>query len=182
MTNSAITIDLVSTCAAWNLVCPAAEDLGRRAAQLSVVRGSMALNLAWRHRVELGIVLVDAAQQQCLNRDHRGVDAPTNVLAFPAWEPGAELPPAGAPVLLGDVVLSLETIAREAEEQDKPIADHLRHLVVHAVLHLLGFDHLEPAEAEAMESLERSILAELGIPDPYRDPDCLPEPEFARHE
>jgi probable rRNA maturation factor len=181
VTNSAVTIDVVSTCAAWNLVCPDAEDLARRAAQLSLVRGSMALKLAWRQRVELAIVLVDAAHQQYLNRDHRGVDAPTNVLAFPAWQPGTRVP-AEAPVLLGDVVLSMETIAREAAEQKKPIADHLRHLVVHGVLHLLGFDHLEPAEAEAMESLERSILSELGVADPYRDRECLPEPGSARDE
>jgi probable rRNA maturation factor len=181
VTNSALTIDVVSTCAAWNLVCPDAEDLARAAAELSVVRGSMALKLAWRQRVELGIVLVDAAQQQCLNRDHRGVDAPTNVLAFPGWEPGTWVP-TEAPVLLGDVVLSMETIAREAAEQDKPFADHLRHLVVHGVLHLLGFDHLDAAEAEAMESLERLILSELGIADPYRDWGCLSEPGFARDE
>jgi probable rRNA maturation factor len=89
------------------------------------------------------------------------------VLAFPAWEPGAEIPP-GAPLLLGDVVLALETVAREAMEQGKPLADHLSHLIVHGVLHLLGYDHATEAEAVAMESLETSILASLGVPDPYR--------------
>jgi probable rRNA maturation factor len=74
-------------------------------------------------------------------------------------------------VLLGDVVLAVETVARESAEQKKPVADHLLHLTVHGVLHLLGYDHLTQAEAAAMESLERSILAELGVPDPYREPE-----------
>jgi probable rRNA maturation factor len=175
------TIDVASACAAWRQVCPGAEELARGAAQLALARGWAVLKLAWQEKVELGIVLADATEQQHLNRNHRGLDAPTNVLAFQSWEPSTQVP-AGAPVLLGDVVLALEIIAREASERDKPIADHVRHLVVHGVLHLLGFDHLTPAEAEAMESLERSILAEMGIPDPYRDPMCLLEPVRARHE
>jgi probable rRNA maturation factor len=71
-------------------------------------------------------------------------------------------------VLLGDVVLAFETVRREAAEQEKPLADHLRHLVVHGVLHLLGFDHEDAAEAMAMEAREIKILAGLGVPDPYR--------------
>jgi probable rRNA maturation factor len=168
------TIDVASTCAAWTEICPAAEELARGAAQLALVRGSAVLKLALRERVELGILLTDAAEQRRLNRNHRGVDAPTNVLAFPAWEPTANIP-VGAPVLLGDVAFALETLAREASGQGKPIADHFRHLVVHGVLHLLGFDHSMPAEAEAMEALERSILAELGVPDPYSEPISLNE-------
>lgn len=74
-----------------------------------------------------------------------------------------------APVLLGDVVLAFETVAREADEQGKPLADHLSHLTVHGVLHLLGYDHATPAEAGIMEALETAILAQLGVPDPYRD-------------
>ena len=179
--NSAPTIEIASTCAGWSQLCPSAEELARDAAQLALVRGSAVLKLSWQRRVELGIVLADAVEQQRLNRDHRGDDAPTNVLAFPAWEQGTRVP-AGAPVLLGDVVLALEVVGREASEQDKPITDHLRHLVVHGVLHLLGFDHLTPGEAEAMESLERSILAEFGIRDPYRDPPCLLEPTPAHDE
>jgi len=72
-------------------------------------------------------------------------------------------------VLLGDVVLALETVAREAADQKKPLADHMRHLTVHGVLHLLGFDHQGEAEAAAMERLEVEILKILGVPDPYRD-------------
>lgn len=117
--------------------------------------------------VEIGITLADDAAQRQLNDAWRGADRPTNVLAFPAWEPGTALPE-GAPVLLGDVVLAFETIAREAAEQGKPVADHLSHLVVHGVLHLLGYNHASDAEAVAMEALETSILASLGVPDPYR--------------
>ena len=166
--NLACTIDVALACADWTRLCPAAESLARGAAQLALARGTAALGLAWQGTVELGITLADAAGQRQLNRDYRGLDAPTNVLAFPVWEPGTRLP-TGAPVLLGDVVLALETVAQEAAQQKKPIACHLIHLTVHGVLHLLGYDHLTQAEAATMESLERSILAELGVPDPYRE-------------
>jgi probable rRNA maturation factor len=162
------TIDVSLTCVGWTQICSDAAGLTRSAAELAVRRAKTALGLAWEGPVELGIILADAADQRRLNRDYRGQDAPTNVLAFRAWESGSRLPP-GAPLLLGDVVLALETVAREAGEQKKPTADHLRHLTVHGVLHLFGYDHITQAEAVSMESLERSILAELGVPDPYRD-------------
>ena len=164
----ACTIDVALRCAGWTRLCPAAENLARGAAELALARGTAGLRLAWQGTVELGITLANDADQQQLNHDYRGLDAPTNVLAFPVWEPGTRLPP-GAPVLLGDVVLALETVAQEAAQQKKPLADHLLHLIVHGVLHLLGYDHLTQAEAATMESRERSILAELGVPDPYRD-------------
>ncbi|MBV9862002.1 MAG: rRNA maturation RNase YbeY [Alphaproteobacteria bacterium] len=118
--------------------------------------------------VVLGIRLTGDDEQRQLNRAYRGRDAPTNVLAFPALTPEEPHPP-GAPLLLGDVVLAFETVVREAAAQDKPIAHHLRHLVVHGMLHLLGYDHERPAQAEAMETLEREILAVLGVPDPFRE-------------
>jgi probable rRNA maturation factor len=162
------TIDVRSSCAGWGRACPAAESLARDAAEAALAHGMAASGRPRETAVELGINLVDAAEQQRLNRDYRGHDVPTNVLAFSALETSVPVPP-GAPVLLGDVVLALEIVAREAAEQDKPFADHLRHLVVHGVLHLLGYDHLTQAEAAIMEPLEKSILAELGVPDPYRD-------------
>ena len=166
--NLACTIDIALACTGWSRLCPPAESLARGAAELALARGTTDLGLTWPSAVELGITLADADGQRQLNREYRGQDEPTNVLAFPVWEAGTRLPP-GAPVLLGDVVLALETVAQEAAEQEKPLDDHLVHLTVHGVLHLLGYDHLTQAEAATMESLERSILAELGVPDPYRD-------------
>ena len=157
-----------SRCAAWKKACPPAPRLVRAAAQRALRRGAAASGLALPARVELGVSLTDDACQQRLNRDYRGRDMPTNVLAFPAWAPG-ETPASDAPLLLGDVVLAFETVTREAEEQRKPLVDHLSHLTVHGVLHLLGYDHRAPDEALMMEALESSILVGLGVPDPYRD-------------
>jgi probable rRNA maturation factor len=177
----ASTIEVATTCSGWRRHCADAESVVRGVAGLALMRSAAALGLFWRGPVELSILLADDAAQQRLNRKYRGKDAPTNVLAFPARGPGADIP-CGAPVLLGDVVLALETIAREAAEQGKSFTDHLRHLVVHGVLHLLGCDHGSPAEAAIMESLETSILAELGVPDPYRDPMSFVEPAPISHE
>jgi probable rRNA maturation factor len=160
-------IEVASPCATWGQMCPAAEDLARAAAGLALSRSKVGFGIAQRNVIELAISLADDAVQQGLNRDWRGIDRPTNVLAFPAWNPEAPIPP-GAPLLLGDVVLAFETAAREADEQGKPLSDHLSHLIVHGVLHLLGYDHATEAEAVAMETLETSILASLGVPDPYR--------------
>ena len=119
--------------------------------------------------VELSIVLADDATVRGLNRDWRGKDAPTNVLSFASLDDeDAPLAP-GAPLLLGDVILAWETVAAEARDQDKPLADHFSHLVVHGVLHLLGFDHDDDREAEEMETLETTLLASLGISDPYQE-------------
>jgi probable rRNA maturation factor len=167
MTELPAVIDVAVLCTTWGRVCPAAEDLARTAAHLALSRGKAGFSIAQQTAIELAVSLADDAVQQRLNRDWRGVDQPTNVLAFPAWNPDTPVPP-GAPLLLGDVVLAFETAAREADEQGKLLGDHLSHLIVHGVLHLLGYDHLTEAEAVAMESLETSILASLGVPDPYR--------------
>jgi probable rRNA maturation factor len=123
-------------------------------------------------RGEVSLLLADDAAVRALNAAWRGQDRPTNVLSFPGLEVQAGALtgalPAG-PLLLGDVALALETVRREALEQGKPLADHTTHLIVHGVLHLLGYDHGEPAEALVMEDLERAILAGLGIGDPYAD-------------
>ena len=108
------------------------------------------------------MVLSDDAQLRELNRLWRGKDRPTNVLAFPA---GAGWPEPGA--ALGEVILAFETLAREAAAAGRPLGHHLSHLVVHGVLHLLGYDHEQPAEARRMEGLEVTLLAGLGISDPY---------------
>lgn len=115
---------------------------------------------------EISVVLSDDEHIRELNKHHRGMDKPTNVLSFPAARMKT---PAGAPRILGDVVLAYETVAREAAEESKPIENHLTHLVVHGVLHLLGYDHEDDDEAEMMETRERQILAKLGVPDPYAE-------------
>lgn len=123
---------------------------------------------------EIYVGLVGNQQSQELNRDYRGKDKPTNVLSFPGIEPD-DLPQAlkfaasgGPPVMLGDLIIADAVVASEAAEQKKSNADHLSHLVVHGVLHLLGYDHINDTEAEEMEALEREILAKMGIADPYR--------------
>ncbi|WP_292542063.1 rRNA maturation RNase YbeY, partial [Mesorhizobium sp.] len=110
------------------------------------------------------IVFSDDAHIRTLNAGWRGKDKPTNVLSFPAFPfpKGAPLPP-----MLGDIVLAAETVAREAALEDKPLANHITHLVIHGLLHLLGHDHETDAEAEEMEAIERAALARLAIPDPY---------------
>lgn len=117
---------------------------------------------------EIAVTLTDDAAQRELNRIYRSQDKPTNVLAFPGADP-REIRPPGMPLLLGDVVLAWPTVQREADEQGKSVADHFTHLIVHGTLHLLGYDHQAPVEAAVMEGREIAILAELGVPDPYRD-------------
>lgn len=117
---------------------------------------------------DLAIRLVDASEGRALNRHYRGKDAATNVLSFPAEiAEGVKLPKGVKMPLLGDLVLCAPVIAREAREQNKPLAEHYAHLTVHGVLHLLGWDHGDDREAECMEQLEREILAGLDIGDPY---------------
>jgi probable rRNA maturation factor len=118
---------------------------------------------------ELAIVLTDDSTIRTLNRNWRGVDAATNVLAFPTANAGGE------PPHVGDIVLAYETIAREARAQRKPFAHHVAHLAVHGFLHLVGYDHQRDEEADAMEQAECGILQRMAIPDPYRS-----RPESAR--
>jgi len=109
------------------------------------------------------VVLGDDALVRALNGTYRGKDKPTNVLSFPF-----QVPPGGVrDGTLGDVVLAVETVAREATERRVQPVHHLQHLVVHGLLHLLGFEHATDSEAEDMERLESEILAMLGIADPY---------------
>ena len=122
--------------------------------------------------LEISILLAGDEEVRGLNRDYRKIDAPTNVLAFASGPPPPALraAPRAAPQaerLLGDVVLAFGTMRREAEERGLEMADHLAHLVVHGVLHLLGYDHEAAPDAEAMARAEARILAGLGIAAPY---------------
>jgi probable rRNA maturation factor len=160
-TRRAIAVDLAQRSPEWRRRLP---DVARRCT--AAARGALAAaGASFDGPAELSIVLADDALLRALNHEWRGVDKPTNVLAFPALAAAAA---PGAPQLLGDVVLSFETVAREAAEQEKPLGDHLAHLVAHGVLHLLGFDHQAAANARRMERLEIAVLRRLGIADPYR--------------
>lgn len=149
-------IDIGRTAQGWDAALADSDELLRRTATAT-------WNVVGAGAAELSILLTDDARTRILNRDFRGMDRPTNVLSFPAEDEGAP----GRPRLLGDVVLSLETVRREADEQSKPLADHLCHLTVHGILHLLGHDHQSESQSSAMEALEVEILRGLGIPDPY---------------
>jgi probable rRNA maturation factor len=114
---------------------------------------------------EVAVAFADDARVRDLNRDFRGKDKPTNVLSFPA--PAAPGLPGPRP--LGDIVLARETVAAEAAADGKPLEHHIRHLVVHGFLHLLGYDHETDADADRMEGLETEVLAALGVADPHRN-------------
>ena len=136
--------------AAWTSALPDAAAVAERAATaaLGTVEGDVV------------VLLTDDAAVQDLNARFRDRDRPTNVLSFPAADSAAPH--------LGDLVLAFGVCAAEAAAQGKTLADHLSHLTVHGVLHLLGRDHVVEAEADEMEAEERSILASLGVADPYR--------------
>jgi probable rRNA maturation factor len=126
--------------------------------------------MATAEGAEISLLLCDDERIRALNAEWRSIDKPTNVLSFPAADPD-DL--ATAP-LLGDIAVALETVAREAEGESKAFRDHYTHLIVHGTLHLLGFDHEVDEDAEEMEDMERRVLADLGIADPYAD--FTPEP------
>ena len=120
---------------------------------------------------ELAVMLTDDAGIRTLNKNWRGQDKPTNVLSFPALQPTGRQSSDDGPRMLGDIAIAWETTRREADDEQKPFDHHLSHLAVHGFLHLVGYDHENEADAEVMEDLERQVLAQLGIPDPYADQD-----------
>ena len=152
-------VTVLTEAPAWRRRLPDAATRIRRAANAALRSAGP------RRRAELAIVLTDDARQQVLNRTWRGKDRPTNVLAFPAHDDSV---PPDVPLPLGDVVLAFETVAREAADQGKTFGDHVSHLVIHGVLHLLGHDHDRSSSAIRMERLETELLAEMGIANPYR--------------
>jgi probable rRNA maturation factor len=143
---------------------PGAEDVIQRA-----IAAAAEIAGANTGDAELAVMLTDDAGIRTLNSNWRGIDKPTNVLSFPALQPTAPVGPDDAPRMLGDIAIAYDTTRREADDEQKPFDHHLSHLVVHGFLHLIGYDHEKDGDAEAMETLEREILAQLGIPDPYAD-------------
>ena len=146
--------------------------LAERSVRAAVAASAHAALIEGGLAVEVSVKFTSDEEVQGLNASYRDKDKPTNVLSFPMFE-AALLPSLaetdGGEVLLGDLALAHGVCAREAEEKGISVADHAAHLVVHGTLHLLGYDHEEGDEAaEAMEVLERTALAGLGIADPYR--------------
>ena len=128
----------------------------------------------WAQPSEVNILLTDDAEMRKLNKQYRGFDKSTNVLSFPsleAKEVAALLNESTqqTPIILGDIALAFEAIQHESREQDKSFTQHLVHLVVHGILHLLGYDHDNDEDASKMESLEIEILSDLMIPNPYKE-------------
>ena len=119
---------------------------------------------------ELAVMLTDDGGIRTLNKNWRGLDKPTNVLSFPALQPTAERSSQDdAPRMLGDIAIAYETTRREADDEQKRFDHHLSHLAIHGFLHLIGYDHEKDQDAETMETLEREILAQLDISDPYAE-------------
>jgi len=119
---------------------------------------------------ELAVMLTDDGGIRTLNKNWRGLDKPTNVLSFPALQLTTERSSQDdAPRMLGDIAIAYETTRREADDEQKRFDHHLSHLAIHGFLHLIGYDHEKDQDAETMETLEREILAQLDIPDPYAE-------------
>jgi len=157
--SAAVSLDLVVEAGGWAALGEV-EALAERAVTAALAVASDAP----RKPIEISVLLADDATIRELNREWRGKDKPTNVLSFPA----PEQPGVPGPRHLGDLALAFETLEREARDEDKPLADHATHLIVHGTLHLLGYDHETTGEAEIMEALEVKALARLGIADPYQ--------------
>ena len=131
---------------------PRAEDTVRAAIAAAAAAG--------KTTGEVSVLLTDDAAIRILNRDWRKIDKPTNVLSFPAAEQADGR-------LLGDIVIAYETLAREAEDEQREFPHHLAHLAVHGFLHLIGYDHQTDAQADEMEGLESRIMRSMNLPDPY---------------
>lgn len=187
-----LAIDVMLEAAAWRAAVRGVEALCRRAAEAAARAALPVTPLADAAVLQtpglaLCVVLEDDAAVAALNKAYRGQDRPTNVLAFAALEtadgvvllPGTDQggaaggtdPEDDEPAHLGDVIVAFETTRDEAVRDNRPLTDHLTHLVVHGVLHLLGHDHRDDAQAAEMEALEIRILADLGVANPYADVD-----------
>ena len=163
-TAAILALEVTVATGGWREAVVAPEEVVARAARAAYTAASRDFGRS----SEAAVVLTDDAEVQILNRDYRDEDRATNVLSFPAFnEDDIARLPADVPLILGDVVIALETATAEARAEAKTVADHLSHLVVHGMLHLLGHDHETDDEATIMERLEVDILDQLGVADPY---------------
>ncbi len=142
-------INIIKEYPHWDIILPEAEGLA-----VQIIS-----ELSPSPDIEIACVLTDDAHIKKLNHQFRGKDKPTNVLSFPADEES----------MLGDIIISLDTLEREAIEQNKDLKSHFIHMLIHGMLHLLGYDHEEDADAQIMEAKEISILANMGIKNPYEE-------------
>jgi len=166
------TIDVLISAATWTRALPSAAAVCRKAARAAWAGGAPAAVKRHGRAAEVSIALTTDRAIRKLNALYRNKDKPTNVLSFPANDATALGGSVG--LILGDVVIAYGTVVGEAQEAGKSLKDHLSHMVVHGVLHLLGYDHETAPDAETMESLETKILSKMGVPDPYSDTDAKP--------
>ncbi len=178
---AALVVDVVVAADSWATLGDAPELIHRAAEVVAAGLGAGLIQpqdhphgSGERHAAGLSgpfeavVALSSDTEVRALNASYRGFDKPTNVLSFPAPKTaGGATASAGHPVMIGDIVLAHETLVREAGDLGMPLAHHLQHLVIHGLLHLIGYDHETDIEAEAMEALETRLLADLGIDNPY---------------
>ncbi len=160
-----VTTDIIVTAPAWE-----AQDGLEELTDSTIRRCVETAGVRLASGCELSVNFTDDAAIRELNARWRGFDKPTNVLSFESPGTLVQKP------ALGDIVIAYETVAREAREQDKSFEHHLTHLLIHGFLHLIGYDHQIPREADEMEGLERRIAAALGLPDPYEGTQPVEEP------
>lgn len=163
----AVKVDLRVDCKAWKDALPDVKKTVEKAVRAAWKAGNAGDFALPVKNAEVSVMLTNDDAVHALNREYRGVDRPTNVLSFAALDDEDE--PIVDPMLLGDIVVAFETTEREAAEQNKSPEEHFFHLIVHGVLHLIGYDHVEDADAEVMEALETKIMIENGMDDPYEN-------------
>lgn len=165
------TVDILVSAPAWTRALPSASRTIRRAAYAAWTSGARPALKRRAHLAEISVALISDAAIRKLNAAYRGKDKPTNVLSFPGADPDDLRGPLGGAggLILGDVVIAYGTVAKEAKAAGKSLKDHLSHMAVHGVLHLLGYDHIRDKDAHVMERRESAIMARMGFADPYAD-------------
>ncbi|QQG35510.1 MAG: rRNA maturation RNase YbeY [Micavibrio aeruginosavorus] len=166
-----VDIDLVVNHPAWEDTGIDLKSFADEVVGLTLAMADLPEGLSERG-LEICVVLTDDSEIHSLNRDYRGMDKPTNVLSFANLDSDSaneELAQDDMPFFLGDIIIAWETMQREALEQHKEFLAHLRHMMVHGALHLLGYNHMDDEEASEMEGLEIKILEKMNVENPYAE-------------